>query len=42
MNDVRNCSETELDDCNYEPTGINAQFGYNTANLMSKDNCCSN
>ena len=31
------------DDCYYEPTGINAQFGYNTMNLFNKSNeqmCC--
>lgn len=33
-----------VDDCNYEPTGINAQFGYNTMALCDDDNmnnmCC--
>lgn len=27
-------------DCNYEPTGINAQFGYNTANLLNNNDEC--
>ena len=39
---MNSCSNTDLEDCKYEPTGINAQFGYNTANLMTKENCCSN
>lgn len=26
-----------IDECSYEPTGINAQFGYNTSNF---DGCC--
>lgn len=34
-----------VDDCNYEPTGINAQFGYNTTNLLNQSSnndemCC--
>lgn len=29
-----------MDECSYEPTGINAQFGYNTANLFN--NCEGN
>ena len=28
---MNSCSNTDLEDCKYEPTGINAQFGYNTA-----------
>ena len=31
------CCNNNIDDCSYEPTGINAQFGYNTSNF---DNCC--
>ena len=42
LNNMNSCSNTDLEDCKYEPTGINAQFGYNTANLMTKENCCSN
>lgn len=40
-----NCCN-KIDDCNYEPTGINAQFGYNTPTLFSSDaedyssSCC--
>lgn len=35
-----NNTEDEQLECNYEPTGINAQFGYNTANLLdNNDNC---
>lgn len=32
------CNNTNMDECSYEPTGINAQFGYNTPNLFN--NCC--
>ena len=42
LNNMNSCSNTDLEDCKYEPTGINAQFGYNTANLMTKENCCTN
>lgn len=40
-----NYNFNQIDDCSYEPTGINAQFGYNTANLFNNDNmnqqsCC--
>lgn len=39
-----NCcaGNTTIDDCSYEPTGINAQFGYNTANLFNQNDemCC--
>ena len=38
-----NCScNDNVDDCSYEPTGINAQFGYNTPNMYTDDNqmCC--
>ena len=31
------CCNNNIDDCSYEPTGINAQFGYNTASF---DGCC--
>ena len=33
------CCNKNVDDCTYEPTGINAQFGYNTANLFNNENC---
>ncbi len=36
------CSCNNTDDCTYEPTGINAQFGYNTASLYNNGNCTSN
>ena len=29
-----------IDNCNYEPTGINAQFGYNTNTSEDTDNMC--
>lgn len=32
-----NCCSNNIDDCNYEPTGINAQFGYNT--LSTSTSC---
>lgn len=40
-----NYNFNQIDDCSYEPTGINAQFGYNTTNLFNNDNmnqqsCC--
>ena len=41
-NNMNSCQNTNLEDCSYEPTGINAQFGYNTANLLSKENCYQN
>lgn len=28
-----------IDNCEYEPTGINAQFGYNTPNMMNNNGC---
>ena len=31
------CCCNSIDECSYEPTGINAQFGYNTSNF---DGCC--
>lgn len=31
-----NCCNN-IDDCSYEPTGINAQFGYNTEGLYSNN-----
>lgn len=35
-----------ITDCNYTPNGINAQFGYNTQNLMNNcqtvPSCCKN
>lgn len=34
-----NCCNNNIDDCSYEPTGINAQFGYNTENLYNTS-CC--
>ena len=40
---INNCScNDNIDECNYEPTGINAQFGYNTPNMYTNDNqmCC--
>ena len=37
LNNMNSCSNTDLEDCKYEPTGINAQFGYNTASF---DGCC--
>ena len=37
LNNMNSCSNTDLEDCKYEPTGINAQFGYNTANLIAKE-----
>ena len=27
LNNMNSCSNTDLEDCKYEPTGINAQFG---------------
>ncbi|MGN1300374.1 MAG: spore coat protein CotJB [Clostridia bacterium] len=33
-----NCCNNNIDDCSYEPTGINAQFGYNTSDF---NNCCN-
>lgn len=41
-NDERCCNNNNIDDCNYEPTGINAQFGYNTTSIFDFDNqmCC--
>ena len=38
-----NCScNDKIEDCSYEPTGINAQFGYNTPNMYTDDKqmCC--
>ena len=32
-NNLENC------DCDYTPQGINAAFGYNTANMMQDDGC---
>lgn len=43
LNNNHNCCTKNIDDCNYEPTGINAQFGYNSANLFnnaSSDQMC--
>ena len=43
LNNNHNCCTKNIDDCNYEPTGINAQFGYNSANLFnnaSSDRMC--
>ena len=40
---VNNCScNDNIDDCSFEPTGINAQFGYNTPNMNTNENemCC--
>ena len=34
-----NCCYNNIDDCSYEPTGINAQFGYNTDALYN-NTCC--
>ena len=31
---------SDIEDCNYEPTGINAQFGYNTIDTKDTDNMC--
>ena len=28
-----------INNCEYEPTGINAQFGYNTPNMMNNNGC---
>lgn len=41
MNNNCSCNDN-IDDCSYEPTGINAQFGYNTPNMYTDDNqmCC--
>lgn len=33
LNNNECCCNNNINECNYEPTGINAQFGYNTANL---------
>lgn len=33
------CCCNNIDDCTYQPTGINAQFGYNTANVFNHENC---
>lgn len=35
-----NGNNNQLNDCSYEPTGINAQFGYNTANLLNNNDDC--
>ena len=45
QNNIPNCecmgSNLENCDCDYTPQGINAAFGYNTANLNEEDtNCC--
>lgn len=36
------CCYNTTEDCSYEPTGINAQFGYNTASLNNTNDqmCC--
>ena len=41
MNNNCSCNDN-IDDCSYEPTGINAQFGYNTPNMNTNENemCC--
>ena len=44
-NDNRNCMCNNYDmqnDCKYTPQGINAAFGYNTAQALNDDlNCCN-
>lgn len=45
LNNNECCFNTSnIDECSYEPTGINAQFGYNTANLFgnvgNEQMCC--
>ena len=38
----RNCMCNIKNDCEYIPQGINAAFGYNTAQILSNDmNCCN-
>ena len=41
----RNCMNNECsmqNDCHYTPQGINAAFGFNTAQILSNDmNCCN-
>ena len=35
------CNNINDNDCKYTPQGINAAFGYNTAEALSDDlNCC--
>lgn len=34
------CCNNDVEDCSYEPTGINAQFGYNTTNIDGTENMC--
>ena len=44
MNNGCGCNNNTNDDCSYDVTGINAQFGYNTVNMMNNDmdnNCTS-
>jgi spore coat protein JB len=33
-----NMNNNNVNDCNYEPTGINAQFGYNQSSLYNNNN----
>lgn len=44
MEETRNCMNTSLNDCPYELTGINAQYGYNTAQMYNNEEnstCCN-
>ena len=42
LNNMNSCSNTDLEDCKYEPTGINAQFGYNPATTENNGCGCNN
>lgn len=40
VNKLGSCCNN-VDECSYQPTGINADFGYNTANLLEEDCGCN-